>query len=137
MNTRSTVQRQLVMEAVQRLYHPTAEDVYGMVVKSHPNVSKATVYRNLNVLADTGQIRRVQLLDAAVRFDGRLNEHCHAQCRECGCVLDVSWAETDGGLYRELNEQGFEAEGREVLIHGVCADCQRRRRESGDGAFHG
>lgn len=130
MNARSTVQRQLVLEAVQKLYHPTADEVYGKVVKDHPNVSKATVYRNLNVLADAGQIRRVQLLDAAVRFDGGLVSHYHAQCRKCGCVLDVMEEGCISDLGAALTEQGFEVEDREVLFRGICASCQRQKSEA-------
>ncbi len=139
MNARNTVQRRLVLEAAKKLYHPTAEEVYGKIVKDHPNVSRATVYRNLNVLADAGHIRRVQLLDAAVRFDGRLTEHYHAQCRTCGQVLDVMEEGCLGSLGAALGEQGFEVETREVLLRGLCADCKKLNRETGqeDGAFHG
>ncbi len=132
MNTRSTVQRQLVLETVYKLHHPTAEDVYGMIVKDHPNVSKATVYRNLNLLADTGKIRRVQLLDAAVRFDGQLARHYHAQCRKCGQVLDVMEEISLTGQGDTLSRLGFTVEDREVLVRGLCLTCreQENRRES-------
>ncbi len=130
MNVRSTVQRQLVLEAVQKLYHPTADDVYGMIVRDHPNVSKATVYRNLNVLADGGQIRRVQLLDTAIRFDFRLASHYHAQCQECGRVLDVMEEGCISGLGAALAEQGFEVTEREILFRGICASCQRHEGEA-------
>lgn len=128
MAIRSTVQRQLVLEAVRALRHPTAEDVYSLVAGDHPTVSKATVYRNLHHLADTGQIRRIQLLDAAVRFDGGMASHYHAQCRICGQVLDVMEEGCMGSLGAALSERGFLVEGREVLFTGLCAQC---RKESG------
>ncbi len=139
MNGRYTVQRQLVLEAVQRLYHPTADDVYGMIAQGHPNVSRATVYRNLSVLADTGHIRRVQLLDAAIRFDGRMTEHFHAQCRECGLVLDVMEEGCLSGLGTSLAGQGFMVTDREVLLRGICAACRDKKGEAvvQKSAFHG
>ena len=129
MIARSTMQRQLVLDAVRRLYHPTAEEVYGAVARDHPTVSKATVYRNLNHLADAGHIRRVKLLDAAVRFDGTVSSHCHAQCRGCGKVLDVMEEDCPGSFGKGLIEQGFLVEDREVLLTGLCAQCQRRPRD--------
>ena len=51
--TRNTIQRALVLEAVQSLHnHPTSADVYEVVRERHPNISRATVYRNLGVLAN-------------------------------------------------------------------------------------
>lgn len=130
MNTRSTVQRQLVLETVHKLHHPTAEEVYGMIVKEHPNVSKATVYRNLNLLADIGKIRRVQLLDAAVRFDGTTSDHYHAQCRKCADVHDVMGELSFSGIGDTLGRLGFTVEDREVLIRGVCAACRQKESTS-------
>ena len=129
MTNRNTVQRKLVLEAVQQLFHPTADEIYGVVARTHPNVSKATVYRNLNLLADKGQIRRVQLLDSAIRFDGSLSCHFHAQCRVCGQVLDVEANQNIQDLSGILADQGFWVEGQEVLLHGLCASCLRKQKE--------
>lgn len=128
MNIRSTVQRQLVLEAVKKMHHPTAEDVYSVIAKEHPNISKATVYRNLHHLADGGHIRRVQLLDAAVRFDCILGSHYHAQCRLCGKVLDVQEEDCINNLGDRLSQEGFLIENREVLFRGVCRECQREKQ---------
>ena len=57
MQTRNTVQRQIVLQAVRSLHdHPTADSVYAVVAAEHPSISKATVYRNLNQLALQGEI---------------------------------------------------------------------------------
>ena len=48
MQTRNTVQRQIVLQAVRSLHdHPTADSVYAVIAAEHPSISKATVYRNL------------------------------------------------------------------------------------------
>ena len=75
MDRRNTIQRQLVMQAVQGLDHPDAEEVYENVSREHPNVSKGTVYRNLNVLAAQGEILKVETGDGADKFDFRTDEH--------------------------------------------------------------
>ena len=53
-NSRNTIQRQLVLSAVRQLQnHPTADEVYQKVQKSCPTISRATVYRNLKLLANS------------------------------------------------------------------------------------
>ena len=55
MKTRNTIQRALVLEAVNRLQcHATADEIYAEIAKEHPHISRATVYRNLNLLAELG-----------------------------------------------------------------------------------
>ena len=136
MNTRSTVQRQLILHTVQKLYHPTAEDVYEMIVIDHPNISKATVYRNLNLLAETGKIRRVQLLDAAVRFDGQTGGHYHAQCRKCGHVLDIMEEQHALKIEDTLSDMGFSIEECEILVKGLCAQCKKMESSQPADAKH-
>ncbi len=76
MQTRNTVQRQIVLQAVLRMHdHPTADTVYAAVAADHPSISKATVYRNLNQLASQGEIRRVAVPNGADRYDFNLEEH--------------------------------------------------------------
>ena len=62
MEKRNTIQKQLVLDAVFRLAnHPTAEEVYAEVARSHPTVSKATVYRNLGSLSEDGLLRHIKM----------------------------------------------------------------------------
>lgn len=81
MEKRNTVQKQLVLQAVRELQcHPTADEVYQHVAARHPSISKATVYRNLNSLAEDGLLRRVAMPDAADRFDFTVGPHYHIKC---------------------------------------------------------
>ena len=78
MEKRNTIQKQLVLDAVFRLAnHPTAEEVYAEVARSHPTVSKATVYRNLGSLSEDGLLRHIKMPGGADRFDHMLLEQHH------------------------------------------------------------
>lgn len=67
MQTRNTVQRQIVLQAVLRMHdHPTADTVYAAVAADHPSISKATVYRNLNQLASQGRSAGWQFLTGRI-----------------------------------------------------------------------
>ncbi|MDD6142906.1 MAG: transcriptional repressor, partial [bacterium] len=68
MARRNTIQRSLVLEAVNRLHsHATADEVYEEIIQEYPTISKATVYRNLNLLSEMGEIRRLEIPGSADR----------------------------------------------------------------------
>ena len=57
--------------------HPTADTVYLHIREAYPNISLGTVYRNLNLLADTGEAIKISTPDGGDRFDGRTYLHYH------------------------------------------------------------
>ena len=123
--TRNTVQRALVLDAVRSLHnHPTSADVYEVVRAQHPNISRATVYRNLSVLAAKGDIIRVEMADGADRYDFRNTPHCHATCRACGGVFDVEVSASFDPTADVSDAHGFAIEGCDVMFEGLCPACQ-------------
>ena len=87
---RNTIQRQLVISAVRSLSnHPTAEEVYNRIVLDYPDISKGTVYRNLNSLVDSGLLHRVSVPSSADRYDHMLTKHYHVQCVKCHRFMNV------------------------------------------------
>lgn len=80
-------QREMVLQAVGRLPgHPNAAEVYEEVKKACASISLATVYRNLNTMADHGLIGKVCLPEGADRFDKETHLHDHMICTCCGDV---------------------------------------------------
>ena len=68
--------------------HMTADQIYGELQKVYPDVSRATVYNNLNKLCDLRLIRRVSLEDSSDRYD-RIEKHDHLVCQKCGKISDI------------------------------------------------
>lgn len=125
MERRQTRQRQLVLNAVHTLKHPTADEVYAAVADAQPPVGRATVYRNLNLLAEQGEIRRIETGEAD-RYDGRTQPHYHLYCRCCGRVFDAHMPVIEG-LERTLTEtDGFAVEGHTIEFIGLCPDCKNK-----------
>ena len=123
---RNTLQRELVLQAVQGMSnHPTAEEIYGRVALRHPHISRATVYRNLSVLARQGQVRRVSHLDAADRFDFTLAPHYHFRCTRCGGVFDMDLSYKEGLIAEVPNAAGHSIEDVEITFTGICAECKQ------------
>lgn len=127
LQTRNTVQRQIVLQAVRSLHdHPTADSVYAVVAAEHPSISKATVYRNLNQLALQGEILRVPVPTGADRFDFNTQEHYHVRCTECGNVYDVFMPPITDLLDRVTDSSDVELTHYDILFEGVCAACRNK-----------
>lgn len=125
--SRNTVQRTLVLDAVRSLHnHPTSADVFEQVRMKHPSISRATVYRNLSVLAERGDVLRVEVPNGADRYDFRNEPHYHAKCRLCGCVVDVEMPyQTD--IARDIADaHGFAVESHQIVFSGLCSACRQR-----------
>ena len=125
MNKRNTIQRALVLEAVMELQsHATPDEVFDVVVKKHPTISRGTVYRNLNLLYELGEIRKMHMPSGADRFDHDSNEHYHARCDKCGRVLDVDM-DVLADLEKKIKDKhGFEITGHDLMFKGICPECQ-------------
>lgn len=128
---RNTIQRSLAFEAVNKLQcHATADEIYEEIVKNHPNVSRATVYRNLNLLSEIGDIRKIEMPGGADRFDHRCDNHFHVKCEKCGRVFDVDMEYVTDLEKSIKDDRGFAFTGYDILFHGICPDCQKSSEQS-------
>lgn len=124
---RNTIQRSLVLETVNRLgCHATADEIYAEISREHPTISRATVYRNLKLLAEMGEIRRLKIPGSADRFDHIYEKHCHVKCESCGRVFDVDM-DFVTGLESEIRDsRGFDFTGYDIIFHGICPECKSK-----------
>ena len=122
-------QRETIRQAVEGTkQHPTADAVYEWVRKQNPNISLATVYRNLNSLAEQGALRKIHVASGPDRFDGQLHRHSHLVCRECREMIDLA-PETMGGIAEEIRRAtGFEPAEEEIVIYGICKQCLEKQK---------
>jgi Fe2+ or Zn2+ uptake regulation protein len=117
------VQRKLVLDAVRAGCHPSAREIFVSVSQS-ARVSFGTVYRNLQVLEEEGEIARVEIDPEVVRYDWKLTPHHHFRCVKCGRVLDFP-VPCRVELDRDAEEEsGFVVERRLVAFEGICPECR-------------
>ena len=122
---RNTIQRTLVLEAVNRLKSlATADEIYHLIAKEHPNISRGTVYRNLKQLSESGEIRKLEIPGGADRFDHRCHDHYHIRCLKCGRVFDVEMEYMEDLGKRIKNTHGFEFSGHDIIFKGICPGCK-------------
>ncbi len=103
--------------------HPTADVVYMNVRENYPNISLGTVYRNLTLLADMGEILRLRVGDGVDHFDADTSRHYHFICTECGSVIDLEMDSIDS--ITEIAEKNFDGRVTEHFTYfsGLCGDC--------------
>jgi len=124
-NQRSTVQRQIVLDAVKKnSAHPANEEIYAQIHSEHPSISRTTVYRNLRLLSASDIIRKVLLQDGLDRYDCRADRHYHFKCRKCGGIIDVE-VEYLTDINNEVQiKYGVNVEEHDLLFSGVCMKCK-------------
>ncbi|MGN0765748.1 MAG: Fur family transcriptional regulator [Christensenellales bacterium] len=128
MTQRNTIQRTLVLDAVRQLHnHATAEEIFQSVVKLHPSVSRATVYRNLSRLVDDGEIRRLEIPNEPDRFDHLCHQHYHVKCVKCQRIFDVDM-EYLGEIESKIKDShGFDIVGHDLVFWGICPECKNSK----------
>jgi Fur family transcriptional regulator, peroxide stress response regulator len=121
---RMTNQRLKILEYLKGVKtHPTAEMVYKAVAKELPNITLATVYRNLNHLAEEGEIQRFEV-NCTSRFDGHLGFHQHCICKRCGKINDIFESKITKDTMNKVKSMDFEPQSINVLIYGKCKKCK-------------
>ena len=107
--------------------HPNATWIYENVKKEIPDISLATVYRNLRTLEQAGEIMKINGDFAEDRYDGFALNHAHFVCKECKKIVDT---DIDGNLkLRILSACPVKADDFYVVFTGVCDDCKNKNQE--------
>jgi len=128
MSLKYSRQREAIKQFIsKRKDHPTADMVYMEVRKEFPNISLGTVYRNLTLLADMGEISRINVGDGVDHFDPDTHLHYHFICKECGCVQDLGLENIT--RINEMASREFDGDiaGSVTYFYGVCGKCKRNQ----------
>lgn len=123
-------QRESIKNFLMTRYdHPTAETVYHHIREEYPNISLGTVYRNLSLLTELGEITKISTGTGPDRFDGNTAPHYHFICRTCGAVMDLEMDAIDHiNLLAAHNFDG-DIEGHVTYFYGVCPACKEQSKK--------
>ncbi len=103
--------------------HPSAEWVYRRLKPDYPDLSLATVYRNLAAFVEEGAIATLGTVNGRERFDGDVSPHSHFICQRCGRIVDVALPATKR-LDRTVKElTGGVVLHRSLTLRGLCGEC--------------
>jgi Fur family peroxide stress response transcriptional regulator len=122
---RLTPQRLSILRTVlNRLDHPTVEEVYRQARHGMPTVSLTTVYHTLEMLVEIGAFARVSPYSDLRRYDKTAEEHTHVICAKCGQVADVHFPRVSVDLPDIQRITGFIVLKPIYTLAGICPKCQ-------------
>ena len=123
---RMTVQRRLVLDALQRArHHTTAEEIARQIRARHPQIDPSTVYRNLEALEELGYVTHTHLDDRVTRWHrADSHPHGHLVCRVCGSETEVRMPVLEAMARRVRTDYRFEPDLAHSAIVGVCRRCR-------------
>jgi len=120
---RMTPQRGRILKYLKSVCnHPSAEVIFEAVSKDMPHITLATVYRNLNILSENGEILKL-MINGEARFDGDISRHQHCYCKSCGNVSDVFYEDISDYASDRIEDSGFSVDRVHVVFYGRCKKC--------------
>ncbi|ABI69190.1 Fur family transcriptional regulator [Syntrophomonas wolfei] len=120
-----TPQRRLILDILQKSDRPlTAEETAERIKKKEPRISVATIYRNLNLLVEIEVLSKLEIADAAARFQINQGHNHHLLCLGCGAAIKIGICPLQGRVEELIQEHGFSIDSHYFEITGYCRECQ-------------
>ena len=122
---RQSKQRNRILELLQSTKtHPTADWIYDQLKKEFPKLSLGTVYRNLSILEEQGQLKKIHFGSTFDRFEANISPHYHLVCESCGKIVDFELS-----IYNEINTKAkqntnFNIHHHKLEFFGLCEECK-------------
>ncbi len=123
--TKQFKKRSAILACLQQTHaHPSAEMVHDMLRASHPDISLATVYRNLTRFKNQGLIQSLGTVNGIERFDANTQPHVHFICTSCDAVIDLPQIEVPQSLGQDTEKYaGCRVQGCQLTFTGLCGKC--------------
>lgn len=121
-----TRQRKLIYDIICRSHdHLTADSIHKLAQENMPSIAVGTVYRNLNLMCESGEIMRVVIANEPDRFDKNPVYHDHAICDRCGMVSDIFTDSLDKMI---RDKTGIPVESYNLTVHYTCNECRKSEK---------
>lgn len=124
---RNSKQRNVLREYLQgRTDHPTAETLYKEIQVQYPRMSLGTVYRNLMLLSDSGEIQALDVGDGKTHFDPNPKPHAHFYCSKCKQVSDIFFDEYGDIINIIKKNTSGSVTSCSICVEGICPICKNK-----------
>lgn len=127
-----TSERKTVLDAIMVFHdHFTAEELFDRIKARGGKVSRASVYRALDLLVAANLLQKLDLGENRSYYERHFETHHHLLCASCNRVLEFS-AEQMKALEAELwKRYRFSIKGYPQKILGECRECLANQAEGG------
>jgi len=125
---KATFQRMNILESIESHGHMSIDSIYEEVVKTHPSLSLATVYKNIILMVEKGVLVEVPITGKKPKYELVKDDHIHLVCTECGEVEDRPHNINADALFSSMTkEENFSLSKQQINLYGVCAHCQEAK----------
>jgi len=115
--------RELILEIIKSSGHMTADEIYMKAKQIRPSIAIGTVYRNLGLMTEAREIRRIFVPNAPDRFDSFTNPHEHLFCQNCRTLSDISINNLKDYLEKQT---GVKIIGYDLNLKYICSECRKK-----------
>ena len=122
---KATFQRMNILESIEQHGHMSIDAIYEEVVKTHPSLSLATVYKNIILMVENGVLVEVPIEGKKAKYELAKSDHIHLVCTECGDVEDKPHDTGADDIFSSMTkEENFTLSKQQINLYGVCESCQ-------------
>ena len=121
---KATFQRMNILEVVEKKGHMSVEDIYEALVKIHPSLSLATIYKNIITMQENHLLTEVPIAGKKSKYELVKRDHIHLICTVCGEVEDRNCLDETDRVWSELTRTAhFRLDRRQINLYGQCHRC--------------
>ncbi|SFZ98882.1 Peroxide stress regulator; Ferric uptake regulation protein; Fe2+/Zn2+ uptake regulation proteins [hydrothermal vent metagenome] len=123
---KATFQRINILDVIDKHGHMSVDDIYDEVIKVHPSISLATIYKNIILMMDKGVLTEVPIAERKSKYELTKTDHIHLICTNCGEVIDKECRDTTNSVLSELtHKENFLLNKRQINLYGTCSSCKK------------
>jgi len=128
-NLKLTRPRKIILgEVFKNNEHFNVDSLYDQIRKNHKDVSRATIYRTMPLLIESGLLKqslRCQSKDHYEHIHGDFS-HIHFLCVKCGKIFEVENKEIEKKMTKLADAIGFKIKDFNIGAKGICQECQKK-----------
>ena len=122
---KATFQRMNILESIESHGHMSIDSIYEEVIKTHPSLSLATIYKNIILMVENAVLTEVPIEGQKSKYELAKVDHIHLVCTQCGEVEDRPHNISADALFTSMtNEENFSLSKQQINLYGVCAQCK-------------
>ncbi len=135
-----STEREIITEQVfENHFHFTADDLFIQLNQKGKNISRATVYRTLELLEKSSLVSKIQLQSGKHLYEHIFGHqhHDHLICQKCGKMIEFHSEDIEELQRKVSSENNFKMTGHCLKIYGICADCQKKKETKNESEQEG
>lgn len=126
LNIRNSKKRKAIIDYLTNNYsHPTAEKIYEDLKVNIKDLSLGTVYRNLKLLENIGEVKAIQIENNICHYELTKQKHIHFVCKKCNDIIDLNDIDEKQLSNFSLKYKDYLISDMSLTLYGLCPKCKK------------